>query len=78
MIDELFAEGWEYRDLPRMTPKAMEKFVGIVDEKEIQWLTRVCYENGAVRGQLLISPQGMRNMKSFVASQKDLTTALLI
>lgn len=67
--ETLLADGWVYRDLPRLTPEAMEKFVGIVTEGEIRWLTKARYPDGSVRGQLLISPKGMDNMKAFSAAQ---------
>ena len=59
------ADGWVYRDLPRMTPEAMRTFLDIVDENEVRWLTKASYPGGAVRGQLLISPKGIENMKAY-------------
>lgn len=58
------AEGWQYRDLPRMTYEAFDKFVSIVGEENIRWLTLADYGN-AKRGQLIISPAGFENMKAF-------------
>jgi hypothetical protein len=69
--ETLRADGWVYRDLPRMTPDAMEKFLGIVGTEEVRWLTRASYPDGSTRGQLLISPQGMENMKAWTAANSQ-------
>lgn len=61
--ETLMADGWQYRDLPRMTPAAMDLFVSIVGASEIRWLTKASYGD-SVRGQCLISPKGFENMKA--------------
>lgn len=59
----LRAEGWAYRDLPRMTPEYFDKFTEIVGADNIEWLTRAEYHDGSKRGQLFISPAGMDRLK---------------
>lgn len=64
----LIADGWQYRDLPRMTEEAMENLMGIIGSENVRWLTQARYEteNGvAVRGQCLISPAGFERMKAW-------------
>lgn len=58
---------WHYKDLPRMTPALMETFRAIVGEENAKWLTFADYGN-SVRGQLLISPQGMQNLQEWASS----------
>ena len=66
--ETLRADGWVYRDLPRLTYDAFDLFVSIVGEDNIRWLTRADYGN-ATRGQCFISPDGMRNMKLHVEAK---------
>jgi hypothetical protein len=60
--EALLADGWQYRDLPRMTPDAMDKFKSIVGEVNLRWLSFADYGH-AQRGQVLISPAGMESMQ---------------
>lgn len=69
--ETLRADGWVYRDLPRMTKDALEKLLGIIGKDEVRWLTRAEYGDGAVRGQLFISPRGMENMKEYTKRWKS-------
>lgn len=62
------ADGWVYRDLPKMTPDALAMLIGIVGEAEIRWLSKARYASGAVRGQIFISPQGMKNLCAHTAA----------
>jgi hypothetical protein len=66
--ETLIADGWQYRDLPRMTEDAMEKLMGIIGSENVRWLTQARYETEkgvAVRGQCLISPAGFERMKAW-------------
>jgi hypothetical protein len=65
--ETLIADGWQYRDLPRMTEDALETLTSIIGAENMRWLTKARYEteNGvAVRGQCLISPTGFERMKA--------------
>jgi hypothetical protein len=71
--ETLLADGWQYRDLPRMTEDALEKLMGIIGSENLRWLTQARYETEqgvAVRGQCLISPAGFANMKAHSAAAK--------
>ncbi|WP_420478289.1 hypothetical protein [Brevundimonas sp. FT23028] len=57
------ADGYVYRDLPRMTKDLMAEFVSIVGEAEIVWLTLADYGE-TTRGQILISPAGQANLSA--------------
>lgn len=67
MLDEAMQElpkslgkpDWTYRDLPRMTPDVMEEFIQLVSEENIEWITIAKYDDGSVRGQVLLSPVAM-------------------
>ena len=75
MIEELETQGWVYRDLPKMMPEYFDQLVGIIGEENIKWLTFAIYEgwgeNGEdlKRGQLMISPAGIENVKQYNASK---------
>lgn len=58
------ADGWVYRDLPRMTPEYFDQLIDLVGESNIVWLTKADYGDSR-RGQLLISPEGMRNIAAY-------------
>lgn len=55
------ADGWKYRDLPRMSYDMWDLFVGIVGEGNYVELSLADYGDSK-RGQLLISPGGMSNL----------------
>lgn len=55
--------GWTYRDLPRMAPAFMDAFVDLVGEEHLRWITSARYPDGSVRGQVMISPEGMERIK---------------
>jgi len=61
-------EGWTYRDLPNMLPEYMEKLVGWLGEDEYTFITFAerTWPDGVrtVRGQILISPKGIENLKN--------------
>lgn len=61
--ETLRADGWEYRDLPRMTPNAFKMLTDIFGDENLRWLTRAFYEDGSTRGQVFISPAGMERAK---------------
>lgn len=67
--ETLRADGWEYRDLPRMTHECMDEFRRIVGEDNIRWLSFSDYGR-AVRGQLFISPNGLERMREHVLRSK--------
>ena len=76
-IEEIFAEAeqslakslgkpdWTYRDLPRMHPEALDSLIQIIGEDEIFWITSAEYKDGSVRGQILISPLGMKALEMY-------------
>jgi hypothetical protein len=65
--ETILADGWVYRDLPRMTPDAMEFLLSIIGDENIKFMTMAKYTGGAVRGQVWISPIGVENMKTHIA-----------
>lgn len=50
---------WTYKDLPRMTPEVRDEFVEMIGHENIQWITFADYDDGSVRGQVLLSPTAM-------------------
>jgi hypothetical protein len=72
--ETLIADGWIYRDLPKMTPEAFDKFMAILGDENARFLTFARYGREAVRGQLLISPSGMSRLKDYSNSRKEAST----
>jgi hypothetical protein len=54
---------WVYRDLPKMSKAFADKFEKIVGVENIHRITWAEYPSGAVRGQILISPDGMKRLR---------------
>ena len=50
---------WTYKDLPRMTPELKDEFVELIGEENIKWITFAEYDDGSVRGQVILSPIAM-------------------
>jgi len=77
MAKALGKPGWTYRDLPRMTPELMEKFQEVAGDENLHWITFAQYtkntEDGinSVRGQVLISPEGVINLSTYAKESKD-------
>lgn len=63
--ETLLADGWEYRDLPRMTPEYFDKFVALIGEENIRWLTLAECGDGCKRGQLFVSPTGLERARAY-------------
>lgn len=82
-IEEIFAEAeqslakslgkpdWAYRDLPRMHPENLDSLVQIIGEDEIFWITKAEYKDGSVRGQILISPLGMKALEMYSTGSRQ-------
>ena len=69
--ETLIADGWVYRDMPRMTQEAFDKFLDILGKENARFLTFARYNNGeSVRGQFLMSPAGMERLKAYSANQQ--------
>lgn len=62
LAEEVGKPGWVYRDLPRMVPELFYKFVELVGEENLHWLTMANYGD-TLRGQVLISPVGMEKLR---------------
>lgn len=63
--------GWVYHDLPRMSPEFFDQFVEIVGQENLLWITFADYGTSK-RGQVMISPEGMQNLKEYNDEQKNL------
>lgn len=63
MAEECGMPGWTYRDLPRMVPELFYKFIEIAGHENLHWITMANYGD-TLRGQVLISPDGMKNLAS--------------
>jgi hypothetical protein len=59
------ADGWVYRGTPQMLPEFWGRLLGIIGPNNYVVLTKAEYEGGKwKRGQLLVSPEGMGNIKN--------------
>ena len=67
--------GWSDYDLPRMSPEYMTKLIDIIGDGNIGWVTRAQYteRDGSIsqRGHILISPEGMDNIRAYRDSQTN-------
>lgn len=52
---------WTYKDLPRMLPEVKDDFIKLIGEENIEWITFAEYDDGSVRGQVLLSPISCRH-----------------
>lgn len=61
------ADGWVYRDIPgRFSHEMWDKFLGLLGEGNYVILAKSESEaDDWVRGQFLISPDGMKNMAEY-------------
>lgn len=66
MADTCGLPGWTYRDLPRMVPELFYKFIDIAGHENLHWITMANYGD-QLRGQVLISPDGMKNLASVLS-----------
>lgn len=67
--ETLRADGWEYRDLPRMSPEYFDKFMALVGPENIRWLTFADYGD-TKRGQCFISPTGLQHLRDYAATEE--------
>lgn len=61
---------WHYKDLPKMTPEILDKLVDAIGPDHIKWITKAEYKiegKDFKRGQVMISPEGIENLKTFLA-----------
>lgn len=55
------ADGWVYRDIKKCSPEAFSELVKIIGAENMACLIRSAARDGSwVRGQYLVSPEGMR------------------
>jgi hypothetical protein len=68
MAEKIGGPGWVYRDIPWSNQEVFEGFmkvVGVDNIKLIALSTRKIEEKTYVRGQAVISPEGMANMLAY-------------
>lgn len=66
--ETLLADGWEYRDVPtRMRPDLWDEFLDIIGAGNYRLLTLATYEDGYKRGQMFVSPDGLKNLREYDA-----------
>lgn len=77
IAEELGKPGWLYGDLPKLTKEYFDKFIDIIGEENIHWITLAQYpanfaflnnEEPLYRGQYLVSPEGQKRGKKYVDS----------
>ncbi|WP_435018430.1 hypothetical protein TA3x_000404 [Tundrisphaera sp. TA3] len=67
--ETLIADGWQYRDTPPMLEQLWDELLGIIGEGNYRLLTlmkRTFRDDDRLykRGQMLISPAGIENLKA--------------
>ena len=67
--DALMKQGWVYRDVPWCTLDAWALLIKIIGSDNYRLLAQ-SERNDAVRGQMLISPKGMDNLKNHKEAPK--------
>lgn len=68
-VKTLIDEGWSYYDLPRMTNACLDSFMEIAGGDNIVFLTFADYGQDTVRGQIYISPDGIRRMRKHIGRE---------
>lgn len=76
--ETLIADGWQYRDTPPMLPAFWDGLLGAIGEGNYRLLTyaeRTFKDDPRLykRGQMLISPAGIENIKAWMAARKKTT-----
>lgn len=68
LAESIGKPGWHYRDLPNMSPESWEKLKAIIGGENIEpitWAERTWPDGKfTVRGQILISPEGLKRMQA--------------
>lgn len=59
------AEGWIYKDLPKMELIFIQQLKELIGDENIVWLTYAANSQMA-RGQMLISPEGQKRLKRYL------------
>jgi hypothetical protein len=69
--EKLKAQGWEYKDTPKMSTANWEKMMHIFGKENVDLLTLSSGRDKErapwVRGQFLVSAQGMTNLRAYNA-----------
>jgi hypothetical protein len=65
----LIADGWQYRDTPPMLEKFWKELLGVIGEgnyRLLSFMERTFKDDPRlfVRGQMLVSPKGIENLKT--------------
>lgn len=60
---QMIEERWEYRDFPRMDGDTWHTIRTMI-EGQYKALTWARYPNGQCRGQVFVSPEGIRTMRN--------------
>lgn len=61
------ADDYSYRDLPRMSKENFDQFREIAGDENLVWLSLASY-GSEKRGQVLISPDGMRRLQDYAVT----------
>lgn len=70
LATELGFPGWTFRDLPRMSLDVYEKLINVIGIDNIHYLAQTV-SGDTIRGQVLISPDGISNLKQFNEEQAN-------
>lgn len=62
--EQLGCPGWHYRDIPWITDEYFDKLIDIIGKDNIKCIVSSRRDN-AIRGQFLISPEGIENIKEW-------------
>ncbi len=68
--ESLGQPGWVYRSIPWCTRDAMNMLIDIIGEGNMQWLAMTTRNEDDVRGQVLISPDGLANLTRHATAAK--------
>jgi len=70
MLDQ-YPEGWQYRDIPRVSVEVWDEFMGVIEGTEYKQLTFAQYPHNSapggivVRGQFMFSPDTMEKLQEW-------------
>ena len=66
--ETLVADGWEYRDIPRLSPIWWDRVLAAIGPENYRVLAMssgVTDKGSWARGQVFISPKGLKNLEEF-------------
>ena len=69
LAESLGLPGWFYKDFPRLKHETFQEMCRAIGHANVRWATLASYTDGTSRGQALLSPEGVYNLRSWSVIQ---------